>query len=75
MQNYYQAADDAGRTVQSNTSVIVADNRRSMARKSLNLENSCATEYAKAMQYSSFSNIDFDDHYTQNLKLLLNVNA
>lgn len=46
------------------------------ARKSLNLSaeaapTSCAVEYAK--QQNSFASIN--DHYTQNLKLLLNVSA
>lgn len=49
----------------------------SKVRKSLILsESSCATEYARTMKsysYSSFNTID--DHYTQNLKLLLNVHA
>lgn len=48
-------------------------------RKSLNLsvENattSCALEFAK-QQYASFASIDSNDHFTQNLKLLLNVSA
>lgn len=48
------------------------------ARKSLNLTAeastmSCAAEYAK--QQMSFTSINSNDHYTQNLKLLLNVNA
>lgn len=50
-------------------------------RKSLNLStpeilpSSCAAEYAKQQQNSSFTFIHSNDHYTQNLKLLLNVNA
>lgn len=49
--------------------------RSQRARKSLNLSNdkshaSCATEFANA----SFTSIN-NDHYTQNLKLLLNVSA
>jgi hypothetical protein len=49
-------------------------------RKSLNLsgENAssmtCAAEYAKHQQMS-FASFNSNDHYTQNLKLLLNVSA
>lgn len=49
------------------------------ARKSLNLSggdnasSSCAAEFAK--QQKSFASFNSNDHYTQNLKLLLNVNA
>ncbi|CRL05342.1 CLUMA_CG018051, isoform A [Clunio marinus] len=56
-----------------------ATGRPQRARKSLNLSainstTSCATEYAR-QQNSSFTSINNNDHYTQNLKLLLNVNA
>lgn len=47
-------------------------------RKSLNLSvessiTSCAVEFAK--QQNSFASFTSNDHYTQNLKLLLNVSA
>lgn len=49
------------------------------ARKSLNLSvgnanTSCAAEFAKQQNNASFALIN-NDHYTQNLKLLLNVSA
>ena len=58
---------------------LKASGKTQRARKSLNLaavENasmSCAAEYAK--QQNSFASINSNDHFTQNLKLLLNVSA
>lgn len=56
-----------------------APGKSQRVRKSLNLSvdnasTSCAAEYAKE-QNNSFTTISSNDHYTQNLKLLLNVSA
>lgn len=65
----------------SNKKSYKAPVKSQRVRKSLNLgaveiPTSCAAEYAKQQQNSSFTFIS-NDHYTQtqNLKLLLNVNA
>jgi hypothetical protein len=52
-------------------------NKSQRVRKSLNLNtqelsSTCAAEFAKQQSFASFNS---NDHYTQNLKLLLNVNA
>jgi hypothetical protein len=56
-----------------------APGKSQRVRKSLNLSidnagTSCAAEYAK-LENNSFTTLSSNDHYTQNLKLLLNVTA
>ena len=63
---------------------FISSARTQKARKSLNLtvaetpkiiSTSCAAEFAMTQNNSSFGFIGSNEHYTQNLKMLLNVNA
>lgn len=61
-----------------NDSYKASAGKSQRARKSLNLAgvnppSTCAAEFAK--QQNSFAFMNSNDHFTQNLKLLLNVNA
>lgn len=71
--------DESGNS--SNKKSYKAPVKSQRVRKSLNLSavetspSSCAAEFAKQQQNSSFTFINSNDHFTHNLKLLLNVNA